>query len=306
MSNIKNLKQDIFRLMIVVISIMGCLLIFFVGKLVYKAISKKEIMIEYHQNKLSAEARRINTIIESVQKTPQDLAYILEFHNAELSEMKILMESVLFNNEELYGGAIAYEPYMFHKDSLYYSPYVYRRGDTIVSTNLNDPEYNYFYKDWYLIPKTLKKSTWSEPYYDEGGGNLFMSTYSVPFFKFDGNKEKFSGIVTVDVSIEWIMNAVESIGKMMNGRAILISENGTIISAPNKNWIYNETIFTLATELNLPVLREIGKDLQKGISGLREINEFENQKNWRAFYSSIHANKWGLILLLHESQLYKQ
>ena len=290
--------------MVVIISIiLGCLFLFFAGKLGYKLIFKKNIKIEYYHNRLSAEIKRINTVIESAQKTPQDLAYILEFHNAANAELRILLQSVMFNNTELYGCAIAFEPFKHNKDSLYDAPYVYRNGDSLVFTNLNGPEYNYIYKDWYLIPKTLMKPTWSEPYYDEGGGNSLMSTYSVPFFKFDGAKEKFYGIVTVDVSIEWLANAVESIGKVLNGRAILISENGTILSAPDKNMIFKETIFTLATENKLPILREIGRDLQQGKSGVKEIEGFENQKRWFAFYSSVPANKWGLILLLPENEL---
>lgn len=303
MSSIKDIKASALSIIIILLSILGCYVLFFAGELAYKEIFKKNIRIEYHKERLVSEIKRINTIMEAAQRTPQDLAYILEFHDAELAELNILMKSVLFNNEELFGGAIAYEPYMYNKDSLYYSPYVFRDADSIVSTNLNNPDYNYFYKDWYLIPKTLKKPVWSEPYFDEGGGNMLMSTYSVPFFKFDGNKEVFQGIVTVDVSIEWLKNAVESIGKVINGQAILISENGTIISAPDKNWVYNETIFTLASEMNLPVLREIGRDLQKGISGVKEINEFRKRKNWMAFYSSVKVNKWGLILLIPENKL---
>lgn len=303
MSSIKDIKANSLRIIIIVLSIFGCYILFFAGEMAYKEIFRKNIRIEYHKERLAAEVKRINTIMESAQKTPQDLAYILEFHDAGLDEMNILMKSVLFNNEELFGGAIAYEPYTFNKDSLYFSPYVFRSADTIVNTNLNDPDYNYFYKDWYLIPKTLGKPVWSEPYFDEGGGNMLMSTYSVPFYKFDGNKEIFQGIVTVDVSIEWLKNAVESIGKVMRGHAILISENGTIISAPVINWVYNETIFSLASEMNLPVLREIGKDLQKGVSGVKEISVFRNSRDWMVFYSSVKANKWGMILLIPESQL---
>ncbi len=32
----------------------------------------------------------------------------------------------------------------------------------------------------------LKTPVWSEPYFDEGAGNILMATYSVPFFQRDG------------------------------------------------------------------------------------------------------------------------
>ena len=304
MMSIKNIKKRILKTFFIVILTSCALLLLFVGKLLYNELFNKYSKNELFQNSISSEIKKMSRLIESVQKIPQDLAYILEFHDADDMELKILLESVLFNNEELFGSAIAYEPYQFDEDSLYFAPYVYRSEDINIYTHLNDPEYNYFYKDWYLVPKTLLKPTWSEPYYDEGGGNLLMSTYSVPFYKFDGYKEKFNGIVTVDVSIEWLTKAVESMGKLWNGYTILISENGTVVYAPFKDWIYNETIFSLAAEWNLPVLREVGRELQKGNSGIKHINEFEMKKNWRVFYSSININKWGLVLLLPEEELY--
>jgi len=85
----------------------------------------------------------------------------------------------------------------------------------------------------------------------------------------------------------------------------LISENGTIIYAPNQDWTYNETIFTLADEMNLPLLREIGRELQKGKSGIKKIDKFENQKDWWIFYSSVRVNKWGFIFLIQKDQLFK-
>lgn len=306
MNSIKEgIQTNFMRLLVLLAFILVCAGLYYAGELAYGQIFRKSIKREIFQDKLFAEIKRMNTVIEAVQKTPQDLAYILEFHNTSEAEMKILLKSMLFNNEELFGGAIAFEPNSYNKDSFYYSRYVYRQRDSVIFTNLDDPEYDYFYKDWYLIPKTMLKPAWSEPYYDEGGGNSLMSTYSVPFYRYDGNQEVFNGIVTVDVSIEWLTNAVESIGRLLNAKALLMSENGTIISAPEKEWIYNQTIYTLASEMNIPVLRRIGRDLRDGNSGIEDIEEFQGEKEWVLFYSPIKASRWGMILLLPENELLK-
>lgn len=304
MTIIRNIKRTISKIFITVIIIFSGLFLLFIGKKAYNEFFKKRSRVELFQSRISAEIKKISRIIESVQRTPQDLAYILEFQDIDNMEMRILLESVLFNTPELIGCAIAFEPYQFHKDSMYYAPYLYRSGDVNIYTDLNDPEYDYIHKDWYLVPKTLMKPTWSEPYYDTGGGTVLMSTYSVPFYKIENYKEKFKGIVTVDVSVEWLTGAVKAMGANWNGHAILMSENGTIITSPYKDWTYNETIFTLASEMNLPVLREIGRELQKGKSGLKQINTFENQKDWWVFYSPININKWGFIFLIQKDKLY--
>jgi phosphoserine phosphatase RsbU/P len=306
MTGLKHIKRIISKILIIAVIVFCGFFLILIGKGTYNELYRKDSNIEHFQLRISGLVREMSRLIGFAQKIPQDLAYILEVQKVTGKEMGILLKSVLFNNPELFGSAIAYEPYQFSKDSLYFSNYIYRSGDSTIHTNLNGPEYNYFYKDWYLIPKTMMKPSWSEPYYDEGGGSQLMSTYSIPFYKFNGTKEVFKGIVTVDVSVDMLTKIVQSTAKLWNCQAFLISENGTVLSAPNKNWIFNETIFTLASELKLPVLREIGKDLQNEESGKLQIAEFQNQKDWWVFYSSIKINKWGVIVLIRKDELYKK
>ena len=277
MISAKDLKRKVSKIIFVAVFVCFSLIIVLAGSLIYNGIYKKHSRVELFHNRMTAIVKKMSRLIEFVQKIPQDLVYILEFQDVDEQEMKILLESVLFNNLEICGSAIAFEPNQFYRDSLYHATYVYRKGDRNIYTNLNGPVYNYFNKEWYHLPKTLMKPTWSEPYFDAGGGNIFMSTYSIPFSKFDGYKEEFKGIVTVDVSIEELKRNVQSLGKLWNCHAILISEKGTVLSAPFEEWIFKESIFTLAAKLSVPVFSEIGNDLQKGISGTRNIGRFENQ-----------------------------
>ena len=133
-----NIKTNFLRLVIVLLLVMVGVGLYHGGRLAYKEIFWKSIHIDKYHDRLVAEIRRINTVITAAQKTPLDLAGILEFHDAEHTETIILLESILFNNEEIFGSAIAYEPYAYHKDTLYHSPYVYRNADTVAYTNLND------------------------------------------------------------------------------------------------------------------------------------------------------------------------
>ena len=82
--------------------------------------------------------------------------------------------------------------------------------------------------------------------------------------------------------------------------SILISENGTVLSAPNEQWVYNETIYSLAEEYKIPAFREIGRDLRKGNSGFVKIGKFESGKNWWIYYKAIPANGWGVLLFVPE------
>ena len=76
----------------------------------------------------------------------------------------------------------SFEPYTFDSSRLYFSPYLSRKGKGFQVTHLGGKGYHYFYQDWYQIPRETGKSSWSEPYFDEGGGDILMATYSRPVF----------------------------------------------------------------------------------------------------------------------------
>ena len=67
--------------------------------------------------------------------------------------------------------AVAFEPYSFASDRLFFAPYQYRSGGRLAYVQLGNPNYRYFYMDWYQIPKELNQPIWTEPYMDTGGGN---------------------------------------------------------------------------------------------------------------------------------------
>ncbi len=94
----------------------------------------------------------------------------------------------------IYGAAFAFAPE--RKKS---SPYVYRSGIKFVKKDLND-SYEYESHDWYASPVKHGQAVWSDPYFDEGGGEAWMKTYSIPLYS-DKGKKMLIGVITSDVLI---------------------------------------------------------------------------------------------------------
>ena len=146
-------------------------------------------MEEKARNLVLATVNRIEAVLRPVQKVPENLAYFMEYGSCDKEELLRLLREVVENNSEIYGSAFAFEPYAFEKKSLYFGPYFYKKRKEIAFTYLGGNRYPYFSWDWYQIPKELGRPDWSEPYYDEGGGNILMATYSVPFYRKVGGAE---------------------------------------------------------------------------------------------------------------------
>ena len=60
------------------------------------------------------------------------------------------------------------------------SPYVYRTADGYAVADLAAPSYSIEEQDWFAGPLAADAGVWTEPYFDAGGGDIWMITRSVP------------------------------------------------------------------------------------------------------------------------------
>jgi len=209
------------------------------------------------------------------------------------------MKKKLSENSDIYGMAIAFNPFAYNNNIKLFSPYVYRTDKDIADIDLAK-SYDYTLQDWFMIPKLLGTSYWGEPYYDEGGGDIFMATYSQPMYK----NGKFFGISTADISLDDLELEMSNI-RIMAGHTFIITRTGTFIYHSIKEYIMNESIFSLAEEDDQPELREIGKKMiagEQGITTFRDVNTGE--KSWLV-YSPIPDCHWSFAAVIPDKEIMK-
>jgi sigma-B regulation protein RsbU (phosphoserine phosphatase) len=246
---------------------------------------------------------KIETLLNSVQKIPENLAYALENGNYDENKLLQALYAIVERNPEIYGIAVAFEPFTFKKGAEFFAPYFYR-VDGSVHFKYLDRSYNYFYSDWYQIPKELERPEWTEPYYGEGGGDI-MSSYGVPFYVKINNEKRFAGVVVIDISLETLRDMVSSIKIFKTGYGFILSKNGTFVTHPLKEFIMNETIFSVAEARGDRFLRDYSQKMIKGESTLMpyKIKSSVTQKqSWMA-HIPIKSNGWTLAIIFPEDEL---
>ena len=78
------------------------------------------------------------------------------------------------------------------------SPYVYRTGDGYGFADLAEPSYNIEAQDWFAEPIATDAAVWTEPYFDAGGGDIWMITRSVLLRDAQG----VFAVVTTDLPVD--------------------------------------------------------------------------------------------------------
>lgn len=247
------------------------------------------------QNKIN----QVEKVLISVEQIPKNTAKLIEqipFSEEEL--MKILF-AMVESNPEIYGATIAFEPYMFDKSKKYFAPYVYKSFGSLKSTTLGTESYNYHNSDWYRRPKTLGQAIWSEPYYDDGGGNVMMSTFSVPIYKTISEEKRVIGVITADVSLNWLDQIVSTIKVLKSGYGIIISKEGKLVTHSETDGTNPETIYELAKAKNSPQMERAANKMLKGQTGFIKISQIDRTdgKNYWVYYAPIPHNGWSLAVI---------
>jgi sigma-B regulation protein RsbU (phosphoserine phosphatase) len=250
-----------------------------------------------------AAVNRIELVLKNVEKDPIFLASLLERKEMGRDELEGSIRWMLESNKDIYSSTVAFEPYAFEPGRQFYAPFFFREGDHLKRSDLGNWSYRYDRWDWYQIPRELREDVWSEPYYDEGGAGIIMSTFSVPFFRKEGDRRTFRGVVTADISLGWLMEIVSRLGITRSGYAFLLSRNGVFVSHPDRHLILRESIFSLAEEDGEPALRELGRSMTRGGTGfVRAPGRFARGNAW-IYYAPLPSSGWSLGVVIPEREL---
>lgn len=245
---------------------------------------------------------RIESVLRAVEKVPVNLGAVIEQYHPDAEGLAQMIADSLTLNAEVFGMAMAFEPYAFDPAKRDYAPYGCRdaSGHVVIKTL----EYGYETWDWYQIPRELQRPIWSEPYYDEGGGEIIMSTFSAPFWRLTGGRTSVWGIITADVSLKWLREMVGAIKIYQTGYAFLVSQTGVFITHPNDALIMRESIFSVAEARGDETLRQVGRDMINGKQGFVPLKGFLTRRSCWMYYAPLPSSRWSLGVIFPEDELY--
>ncbi len=262
------------------------------------------LMNNIQENARNFTLRKVNqieTVLASVKKIPDNLAYFIEEIPDQQDQMIRMLQLAAARNEEIYGIGIAFEPYSFDPRKKYFAPYYAKERGKLTLDFLGSADYDYFSLDWYKKAIEANRLYWSEPYFDD----TLMVTCAVPFYSDRNQPDHPLGIVYADISLEWLTGLVNSIQVLQSGDAYLVSKSGVIVAHKVKTLIGSQSIFQIAEERSDEALLEIGKQMIEGESGFVPfVSIARKMKGWLCF-APVPSTGWSLAVFFPENELYQ-
>ncbi len=253
-------------------------------------------------------ANRIEQEFRSVAKIVGTLGCVMESGPCEEQTLLHLIRNAVAENKEVFGSAIAFEPYAFRKSERAYAPYYFKTPKGVEFAQLGTDSYDYFRRDWYYIPKMLKQPLWSEPYFDDGAGNILMVTYSYPVLEREKewDTEKLKAVITADVSLQWLTDLVHSIPVGRTGYCFIVSSTGTFVTNPRRDLIIGQSVFSLAEQLDDPKVRGIGRAMIREKSGFVEIGSKVTGADSFLAFARIPSPGWSLGAIFSKDEIFQE
>ena len=262
--------------------------------------SSQNIITEQISSSMEAELRAqdgaMREYLDSVSNMATIFANIVEtsYTTTDIATYEKILAGNIVENDIVSGSGIWFETYVYDSTEEYMGPYVYKDGDRTVTTyDYSNANYNYFQQEYYKMSASAQEAQFTDPYYD-ATSNTIMSTCACPMIV----KGKYIGCVTVDIGLETITNLIENIKVGENGKAVLITPDGTYLAGVETDKIQNSVKITEDENTSVAAA---GNEILKNDNGETTYEVNGERKN--VYYATLDRTGWKLILEMPRSEL---
>jgi sigma-B regulation protein RsbU (phosphoserine phosphatase) len=256
-------------------------------------------------NKVLSSKHEIQTIFNTVATGARSLAMLAA--NADLADHQIhkIIRDLIATHPNIYGMTVALEPHVLHQDLGEFSPYYYRNGsgDQLDYADLAAAKYRYQEWNWYTKPKKSGTAIWAEPYWDFGGGNVLMTTYSVPILKQDNGS--FAGVATADLKLRWLQKHVNRINiSGTSAFGFIVTDNNTVIAHPDFSLNMKQLSEIMPDHAHLSSWQQYlsKSDIEESVYYKKVLCSDGSGDCWAAI-TSIRDTGWKIVIMIPDSEL---
>ena len=246
--------------------------------------------------------QRVTNVLDRVEVATDNMDWLPVRHLKTPDSMFVYSRRILENNPELNGCSISFEPYYFPGKGKYFSAYSLNQDGEILTEQEGGPHYEYFTFDWYQMAKLLDEPCWTEPYFDFNPDGFYsqemIASYCKPLKDAQG---RYIGTISVDLPLGWLSETISAVKPYPNSYSIMIGRGGTFFVHPDSTKLFYQTIFTETLEREDPDRTALGKAMQAGEEGMKQM--VIDGQNCYVFYKPLGTTNWSMGLVCPEKDI---
>lgn len=198
---------------------------------------------------VAAAVRDMEVRLASLEESTELLAEVVALGIFDQTGLRELLQQAVDEREDLFGAALALDPRWSEDPLVGFASYFYYRDGELRYQDLA-ATYDYVQASWFREAASRGQPVWSEPYFDEGGGNVYMATYAVPVYRTVDAEQVFHGVVTADITLDQLQYYLDRMELGPSGFGLLLSTTGRVMAAPSRDYLLKPLLQILPTGQN--------------------------------------------------------
>ena len=252
------------------------------------------------ESQLEATRNKIMDVIDVTETAVRNSAWIARWCLDYPDSMIRVCSRILEDNPVVAGSSLALVPGYKARLPLF-APYVCRDGSGgLKQLSLATEEYDYPSQEWFAKPLETGEGYWSEPYVDEGGGEILMTTFSLPIRDKNG---RVAAVLTSDISLDWLTELVGDVKVYPHAYSVMLSRSGKIMMSPVETLAMKKTVSEYVSELDdTSGLTGLSDILLSGESGNIPINHGGAVSH--VYFAPVERTGWSMSIVIPEDDIY--
>lgn len=253
------------------------------------------------QATLESAVLQIDNILHTVETAASNMLWNVEHHLDDPGQMQTFCRRLLETNSTIKSCAIAFEPDYYPEVGRFYMASCLREGDSIIRKELGVGKL-YTEQDWYVMPMLEKKAGWAEPTTESRQGGQPIISYSIPFFDRSRRQQRPVGVLSVDISLDWLSRTIQNTRPFPNTYCALLSHRGLYIIHPDSAMLLPGSVMRQLEEQHNEDAFRLAKAMLAGESGSMAVN-INGQDSYVFFKPFKHAG-WSVEIVCPENEIF--
>lgn len=248
---------------------------------------------------------QIRRVLSDIHVAAVNSAHDVERDLSEPDSMLVQALRIVSRNNRLAACGLLFTSDYYPQRGHWYGAYA--RRDTTGSVHvrvIGSKTFDYLTADWFTEAMAKDDGDWMKPYFDNTVAHELLTTYAIPLRDAKGRKV---GLLTADVSLEWIRKKLEESDRQINRQyetgmrhhsySFVVDGNGLFILHPNEHRMLNENIRQHTGKKTDVVGRMLSG--KKG-SGKLVIDGVSS----RVFWQPVESVGWTVAVAVPETAIY--
>ena len=253
------------------------------------------------QSELSAKSLAIGNVMTEVETAVRNHTEDVSRQLAHPDSMYGVAKSLIVQNDIISGSSVSFLPNYYPGKGYWFEAFAGKReGGEVEIMQLGSENHDYFKREFFENVMKTGKGGWTNPYLDNEGAKMMLTTYSEPVYDKHG---KIVGVLAADISLDWLDEVLAVEYVYPSSYHILLSKTGQLMSVPDKSFVM-KTVREMASQRNDTSFNHISDEMLAGKTGEALIKE-KGGDSYQVFYAPMEGDTgWSLAIVNSEREVY--